>query len=141
MELQELKVKEKKVPVRYLQGRIGVRYWEDIELNEVDASEDGDDVPCKDGDNWCPLIDLSNGKIMNWGKGIKAKIHIKSVDDNDFYILDENKEIIFELKDVYVPKIMCPKENGYGDYVIMDIDENGFIENFDNDISGIEELD
>lgn len=26
---------------------------------------------------------------------------------------------------------MCPKENGYGDYIIMNIDENGFIQGWE----------
>ena len=30
----------------------------------------------------------------------------------------------------YVIDMMCPKENGDGDYVIMDIDSNGFIQDW-----------
>ena len=32
--------------------------------------------------------------------------------------------------DGYVPKILCVGENGFGDYVIMEIDTNGFIKDF-----------
>lgn len=33
--------------------------------------------------------------------------------------------------DGYVPDFLCPKSEGYGDYIIMDIDSNGFIKNWD----------
>ena len=36
--------------------------------------------------------------------------------------------------DGYVPDTLCPKEKGYGDYIVMDIDENGMIEDWDFDI-------
>ena len=40
--------------------------------------------------------------------------------------------------DGYVPDIMCPKGEGYGDYIKMDIDESGFIQNWDNDLSSFQ---
>lgn len=36
--------------------------------------------------------------------------------------------------DGYVPEVMCPKDNGYGDYIIMDIDENGFIQGWNKEL-------
>ena len=44
----------------------------------------------------------------------------------DFEVLDEQGNVVSEYSD-YVPKCMCPKENGYGDYIIMDIDKDGYI--------------
>jgi hypothetical protein len=41
--------------------------------------------------------------------------------------------------DGYVPKIMCPTENGYSDYVIMDIDRDGKIANWKADLSDFQE--
>jgi len=38
-------------------------------------------------------------------------------------------------EDGYVPSIMCPNKNGYGDYIKMTIDENGSIANWQKDIS------
>ena len=78
---------------------------------------------------WCPLIDIDSGKILNWVQGIKADIHYKSCDNNTFVLLDENKAEI-TTKEGYVIDMMCPEENGYGDYVIMHVDENGQIKNW-----------
>jgi hypothetical protein len=36
---------------------------------------------------------------------------------------------------------MCPKENGYGDYVIMDIDSEGKIINWKVDLSDFQDND
>lgn len=117
---------------RFLDARIGVRYWEDTILNGI---EDGDkNISCINGDIWNPIIDLETGIITNWKKGDVADVHYKSADCNSFYLLDENKNIITEELEGYVIDTMCPSDNGYGDYVIMCIDKNGKIENF-NDLT------
>lgn len=46
-----------------------VRYWEDSEINGEEDTEDGDNIPCKKGENWCPVIIIDTGVIENWGKG------------------------------------------------------------------------
>ena len=43
--------------------------------------------------------------------------------------------------DGYVPKMMSPKEEGYGDYVIMDVDCDGKIDNWKVDFSDFENFD
>ena len=111
--------------IKYLQVEAGVRYWEDSELNGI-SDEEGL-MPCKDGEYWKPLIDIENGIIVNWENGNKAEIHYKVCDDGKYSLLDKEKKIVTELQGIYVPKILCPKENGYGDYIIMDINEYGVI--------------
>ena len=65
--------------------------------------EDSDNlIPCRSGDNWIPIIELQTGKIINWQEGKNASIHFKS----------------------------CEFQFQYGDYVIMDIDSNGFIQDW-----------
>jgi hypothetical protein len=115
--------------IKYLKVFAQVRYWEDATINGENALEDGSNTPCKDGDIWKPIIDLDNGKIINWNQGVTAEIHYKICDAGVYILEDENNNKIKEI-DGYVPKIMCPKENGYGDYIIMDIDENGIIKNW-----------
>ncbi len=85
---------------------------------------------------WHIIINLDNGQICNWPQGTTASIHYKSVDENYNHILVDRLWIVKE-HEGYVPKFLCPKENGYGDYVIMDIDENGFIQNFNNNLDDI----
>jgi hypothetical protein len=109
----------KEFEVKYLQAQCGVRYW-----------EDGDeDIPCREGDNWNPLIEIETGKILNWEQGKTASLHYKVCDAGFYSLLDGDKKEITSY-DGYVPKILCPKDSGYGNYVIMDIDENGMIQNY-----------
>lgn len=107
-----------------------VRYWEDSEINGIEDTEDGDNIPCKNGENWCPVINIDTGVIENWEKGKAANIHYKVVDECSFGILDDKGEVIFKQENDYVPSILCPKENGYGDYIIMDISEYGVIQDW-----------
>lgn len=119
---------EKEFEVKYLLAKVGARYWEDA---TVDGVEDvnGDLIPCREDDCWCPKIDVDSGVIVNWAKGVKADIHYKSCDNNEFTLLDEDGEEIKTI-DGYVINMMCPEENGYGDYVIMKVDEDGQIGNW-----------
>ena len=52
---------------------------------------------------------------------------------------DEKGEIVSSDKDASVPKTLSPKERGYGDYIIMDIDENGQIANWKFDFSDFDD--
>ena len=124
----ELKAK-KEFDVKYLLAEVGARYWEDSDVNG-DEDTNGDLIPCRDGDYWKPLIELETGKILNWEIGKTAKIHYKSCDDNIFKLLDKDKNIIKEIEG-YVIDMMSPAENGFGDYVIMNIDANGIIDAFE----------
>jgi len=132
----KLKV-EKEFDVIYLQAEVGVRYWEDSKVNGVE-DEHGDLIPCRDGKYWKPLIELESGRIINWKQGVSANIHYKSVDCNTFKLLDSDKDIIKEIEG-YVIYMMCPVGNGFGDYVIMDIDENGFIQDWEVNFSEFED--
>lgn len=133
-------IKKEQVEVKYLHAICGRCYWEDAKINGEEAPEDGSNIPCKDGDTWQPVIELETGRIINWQAGVKAEIHFKVCDAGIYRLLDENNNIIKEI-DGYVPNIMCPKDSGYGDYVIMDIDENGFIQDWEVDLEAFEEDD
>lgn len=116
---------EKDFDVKYLLAEVGVRYWEDGTVNgQVDT--EGALIPCRNGDNWSPLINVETGIIENWVIGNTADVHYKCCDVGTYHLLDENKNIIKTIEG-YVPTIMCPTRNGYGDYVIMKIDEDGKI--------------
>lgn len=130
---------EKEFEVKYLQARVGARYWEDATVDGVEDTE-GTLIPCRNGDMWCPFIDIDSGKILNWKQGVKADIHYKSCDNNEFVLLEENKAEI-TTKEGYVIDMMCPEENGYGDYVIMHVDENGQIKNWQSSFDEFTESD
>lgn len=131
----KLKV-EKKFDVKYLKAQVGARYWEDSTLNG-EEDEDGN-MPCREGDYWMPLIDIENGIIVNWPVGNTARIHYKVCDDGFYTLLDADKNEIIA-KEGYVPDIMCPEGDGYGDYVIMNIDKDGRIANWDANLSDFDE--
>jgi len=123
------------VEVKTLQVSAGARYWEDATVNGVE-DVDGTLIPFRVGDYWQPKIDVETGSIIDWPIGTTADIHYKVCDDGQYTLLDaENNPIA--ATDGYVPSCMCPKENGYGDYVIMDIDENGNIADWSADFQDI----
>ena len=119
---------KKKVGLKTLHVKAGARYWEDTQVNGVEDTE-GNLIPFRDGKYWKPVINLDSGQIIDWPEGTTAVVHYK-VCDNGFYEMKDESGITVLECEGYVPKIMSPKESGYGDYVIMDIDENGFIQNW-----------
>ena len=137
---------EQEIEISLAVCQIFARYWEDSEVNGVEDDAEHPKMPCIENVEdfyynklqlaWCPIIDLDKGQICNWPKGTTAKIHYKSCDENVVELLDSNRNTIKEYEG-YVPKFLCPKEDGWGDYVIMDIDEDGFIKDFNNNIDDI----
>jgi hypothetical protein len=111
------------VDVQFLHVSAGVRYWEDAYVNDV-KDEAGDLIPCRNRDKWEPIIELSTGKILNWEQGKKADIHYKICDDGT-YTLKGEVTIIYG---GYVPTMMSPFKSGSGDYIIMQVNEDGIID-------------
>ena len=138
----------------YLKVDAGIRYWQDAYINgsrdtDCDETDGYPNMPCAEyigeqhrvlrGNDWRwqPLIEIETGKIVNWQQGITANVHYKVCDDFACKILDGDKKVITSYEG-YVPKIMCPADEGYGDYIIMNVDENGFIQDWKKElISGI----
>ena len=125
--------------------RAEVRYYEDSIVNgENDISWDeqkegvkprmpcvvkreGENIKPEDSWDWCLEIDAEHGVILNWPKGNTAHVHYKVCDGcHADYFLNGNK-ICDNEKDGYVPDFLCPADSGYGDYMIMDINEEGQI--------------
>lgn len=123
---------EKEVEVKFIHVEAGVRYWEDATVNGVD-DELGELIPCRDGDYWKPVIDINTGQIQNWVHGTVAHIHYKVCDDGKYSLVDENGQTI-KIIEGYVPAIMRPNSEGCGDCIMMDIDENGFIQHWNPDL-------
>ena len=127
---------ETETAVKYLQVDAGVRYWEDATVDGVE-DEDGSRIPFKDGDRWKPIIALVTGMVVDWPKGVEADIHYKVCDDGKYTLIGLDHQPAKTLDD-YVPKIMCPGGDGYGDYIIMKIDGNGRIENWKPDLGAFQ---
>jgi len=117
---------EKEVDIKWLSVSAEVRYWEDSDVNGV-TDEDGSLIPLRKKDCWEPWIDVDTGIIKDWPIGTTANIHYKVCDAGVYSLLGEIGDTFFT-KEGYVPSCLCPKESGYGDYIIMDINAEGKIE-------------
>ena len=120
------------VDVSTLEVVVEPRYWDDARFNG-EESEDGRFVPLKDGDKWRITIDVDSGVIRGWPKGVVADIHFKVCDAGSYYLRDEDGVLVAQIKDDYVPSVMYPKHEGYGDYIVMDIDGEGKIQEWKPD--------
>ncbi|QEL01614.1 hypothetical protein FKG96_12610 [Olivibacter sp. LS-1] len=117
----------KEVEVTTLKIRAGVRYWED---GTVNGQEDinGNLIPFREGDYWCPVIDLYSATIKDWPIGTTAHVHYKVCDDGYYILLDDKGEPVLSLENDYVPNKLVPGH--YGDYIEMEIDQTGKITNW-----------
>lgn len=131
---------EKEVELKTLVVKAKVRYYEDAIVNGVEDIE-GNLIPCKKDYMWCPIIDLDTGIITNWRKGVHANIHYKVCDAGCYYLQDADGNTILSIENDCVPAMMCPKDNGYGDYIIMEVDTSGQIANWNPSLSGFIEED
>jgi len=116
------------VEITILEIKAQIRSWENAIVNGIEDTN-GDLIPCRYGDSWQPKIDIDNGIIVDWEQGKTAKIHYKVCDSGTYTLLDEGGNIV-QAYDGPVRNIACPEENGYGDYIIMNINENGQILNW-----------
>jgi hypothetical protein len=119
--------------VAYLLVNAEVRYWEDASINSR-KDTNGDLIPLRNGDIWEPVIDLSTGVIRDWPSGTIADIHYKVCDQGEYWLLGVMGERVAKYDDYYVPDILCPKERGHGDYIIMKVDASGKIEGWKGEI-------
>lgn len=120
---------EKTYNAKWLHVHAGVRYWEDSTVNGV-KDELGNLIPCRNGDYWEPRINIETGEIVNWNKGTISKIHYKVCDNGAYHLMDEEKNQIKYI-DGYVISSLSINDNGHGDYIIMNVDENGMIEDWE----------
>lgn len=125
----KIKIKEE-VVIRTLVVEAGVRYWEDATVNDIEDKA-GDLIPCRDGDYWKPIIDIETGVITNWTKGVVADIHYKVCDDGTYYLKDAKNKTILK-KEGYVPKILDLYNDSFGDYIILKVDTEGKISDWNN---------
>lgn len=120
-------MQRREVELKMLSVKANVRYWEDAKVNGV-KDDAGQLIPCRENDMWCPTIDISTGIITNWKQGVVADINYKVCDMCSWRLFDVKGELIEEEEENYVPNTLSPKENGYGDYIKMHVDEHGKID-------------
>lgn len=121
--------------IRYAECTLYPRFFDGGCIDGINDSHVSPRMPCvKAVSNdtadlaWCPIIDLNEGKILNWKKGISAFVHYKTVDCN-FIIFKDEFENVIKKYEGYVPQFLNTVDNN-ADYVVMDIDSNGYIKNY-----------
>ena len=150
-------IKPIEIETKFLEVRAGIRYPEDSEFIEVEndhkvnyISDDAENpkMPFMEVENnkyvhkkfyWTPTIDLENGVIINWPKGVKVHAYYKVCDDFECTVYDEYDNEVLHYEG-YVPDFMAIEEEGYGDYIDMIIDENGCIQDWNITSSDIQTL-
>ena len=126
----QVKIKvEKEVDIKTLIIEANVRHWENAAIIGEEDTE-GVLTPCRKGDVWNPIIDIDKGIITNWKTGVMAHIHFKVCDEGTYTVLDDKGDVIKKVEG-YVPSILCPNKNGFGDYIIMNIEADGKITDWD----------
>lgn len=119
-----------------------------LNINYIDTAEsiEYNGKECNTTDNIFPLgritsddiydfiveftVDIDTGEILNWPTGNVANIYSKPVDSGIYTFKNAEKENIFVYSG-YVLDGLDIEDNGYGDYIILSIDEKGIIKNWD----------
>lgn len=143
--------------VKYLSAKIGVRYWVDCKYSKdngetwIDPDDNDEDEKSVVDDlkeiivpenqrwglvnYWKLEINLDTGKVVDWPRGLCIHTYFKVCDDGEYVFLDgEGKEVVNITKEYdqyYVPDFLALEDEGYGDYVYLNIDGNGNIEHAD----------
>ena len=117
--------------MRILKVCAEARYTEDAEIlnpETVVFEEDKEaKMPCLKGSCWCPEINPDTGVITNWQMGVEARLHYKVVDGFSAEVLVDGK-VVAKVENEYVPDCMCPADEGYGDYIDMNVRSDGSID-------------
>lgn len=118
---------KKVVDIKTCEIKADVWDWEDAVINGSEDTE-GNLTPCREGNLWCPIIDIDTGTITNWSKGTKANVHFKVCDTGSYFLKDAEGKVVLSIEGDYVPNNLIPGK--YGDYIIMEISEDGKIINW-----------
>lgn len=83
-------------------------------------------------------VSLHNGKVMDWPENKKVTLETwaKIVDVGRYWLASASfLERVIESKSHYVPNMLDTRGDGFGDYFQFKINENGYIENWNPDLS------
>lgn len=113
---------------------VGPRYFEDAEVDGYEDANSNPRMPLtyidRDGvRRWKIAIDLESGKVHDWPEGITANVYYKVCDDGIYTFVDE-KFSELAVYDGYVPDFLAIYDEGYGDYIYIEIDEKGYIKDW-----------
>jgi hypothetical protein len=82
-----------------------IRY---LKINIPCYSDIPEDFPIRSGDNWTATIDIVTGIVRDWKQGVSGRVFSKVRDAGKYYLLNEDKELIFKQECGYVPNKLIP---------------------------------
>jgi len=97
---------------------------------------DDDDMPAnypgRDDDEWRAVIDVDSGMLLTetfcpWPSGHALDLHAKPRDAGTYKVLGEHGDLIAQVEQDYVPDWV---PGDYGDYVKLDIGDDGKVANW-----------
>ena len=77
--------------------------------------------------SWVAFVDIDTGQIENWPQGTACQFSVKVCDAGEYTLFDD-KGCVIAKKEGCVPNKLIPGE--YGDYVDLEINEEGIITNW-----------
>ncbi len=142
--------KRLKQQARFIRAEAEPRYMDGTTVNGMDYDEQTNPIPFFQNGRWNVTIELSTGKVLDWPEGTTAHVFYKVCDQGQYWLLDEQQQIIAKFDDygesgndhiehgddrmTYVPdNILCPEESGYGDYIDLNVDASGLVQQWDWD--------
>ena len=104
------------------------RYFEDCDINGVADDPENPQVCGYDKSKECVIwdIDFTTGQVDAWN-GTEVSAHYKLVDEGIYELIDDDGYVICRQDGCYVPDFLAIDEAGYGDYIELTINRNGFI--------------
>ena len=113
-----IKVK-KEVEITMVKVDVAVRY---------DEKDIPNDFPLRKGDVWSAIINIDEGRVLDWPKGEKRHLSMKVCDEGSYFLLDAEGNTVLSIEQDYVPNALLPGK--WGDYIDLHIGENGLISNW-----------
>lgn len=93
-----------------------------------DEEDIPNDFPLREGDRWKATINVETGQIQDWPQGKSGSFDMKVCDEGTYTLIDQEGNEVAKIDEDYVPNGLVP--GSYGDYVELDIDENGIVTNW-----------
>ena len=109
-----------------IRASMKVAFWYDATVNGVPEHLDAPVMPFLEADIWTIEIDVWKGRIIGWPQGTTATVDYKVRDQGCYEFLTADGVLLHHLTG-YVPAFLSPLTEGFGDYVNLEIDEDGFI--------------
>lgn len=108
-----------------------------IPLRHLDEEDHiADDFPGREGATLTLTIGLDDGIVRDWPKGRAGEVYEKVVDEGVYTLLTSDGTEIVTRK-WYVPGFF--PEDHYGDYVILDINEDGRVRGWPPHVREVQE--